>query len=86
MRKTTFFITLITVILIIGCNQKTNKPVKEKKQETRQNPVITRIAELKAAGYEIIDYHAHLKGGLSMEELLEPPTMGVALRGHLIRE
>jgi len=59
------------MILIIGCNQKTNKPVKEKKQETRQNPVIKRIAELKAAGYEIVDYHAHLKGGLSMEELLD---------------
>lgn len=71
MRKTTFFITLITVILIIGCNQKTNNPIKEKKQETRQNPVIKRIAELKAAGYEIVDYHAHLKGGLSMEELLD---------------
>jgi len=33
--------------------------------------MIKKIAELKAAGYEIVDYHGHLKGGLTMEELLE---------------
>ncbi len=31
---------------------------------------IQRIAALKAKGYDIIDYHAHLKGGLSMEDIL----------------
>jgi len=71
MRKTSFFISLITAFLIFGCNPKAKKSVKEKKQEITQNPVIKRIAELKAKGYEIVDYHAHLKGGLTMEELLE---------------
>ena len=72
MRKTTLFISFITAFLIFGCNQKTKKSVKEENnQETHQSPVIKRIAELKAKGYEIVDYHAHLKGGLTMEELLD---------------
>jgi len=72
MRKTTLFISFITAFLIFGCNQKTKKSVKdENKQETPQSSVIKRIAELKAKGYEIVDYHAHLKGGLAMEELLD---------------
>ena len=29
------------------------------------------IAELNRAGFPVIDYHAHLKGGLTMEQLLE---------------
>lgn len=33
--------------------------------------MVQKIAQLKAAGYEIVDYHGHLKGGLTMEELLE---------------
>ena len=31
---------------------------------------IEKIADLKSQGYEIVDYHGHLKGGLTMEELL----------------
>lgn len=32
---------------------------------------IDRIKSLKTKGYDIIDYHAHLKGGLTMEDLLK---------------
>ena len=38
--------------------------------DAEEGAVIQKIAELKAAGYEIVDYHAHLKGGLTMDELL----------------
>lgn len=31
---------------------------------------VQRIADLKDQGYEIIDYHAHLKGGLTPEDIL----------------
>ncbi|MCB8995620.1 MAG: hypothetical protein H6538_08425 [Bacteroidales bacterium] len=33
--------------------------------------LIQRIDSLNKAGYDITDYHAHLKGGLTIEELLE---------------
>ena len=70
MKKTTLIISFITVCLVIGCKPNAKKAETEQKQETPQSPVIKRIAELKAAGYDIVDYHAHLKGGLTMEELL----------------
>lgn len=34
------------------------------------DPVTDKIAGLKAKGFPIVDYHAHLKGGLTLEELL----------------
>ena len=71
MKKITLIITFVIAYLIIGCNPKTEKDATEEKQETPQNSMIKKIAELKAAGYEIVDYHGHLKGGLTMEELLE---------------
>jgi len=71
MKKTTLFIAFISVCLIFGCTPKTEKATTEEKQEIPENPIIKKIAELKAAGYEIVDYHGHLKGGLTMEELLE---------------
>ncbi len=71
MKKTTLIISFITVCLVIGCKPNAKKAETEQKQETPQSPVIKRIAELKAAGYDIVDYHAHLKGGLTMEELLD---------------
>ncbi|MBN2347614.1 MAG: hypothetical protein JXJ22_02185 [Bacteroidales bacterium] len=40
------------------------------KQENSEY-LIQKIDSLKKAGYEIIDYHAHLKGGLTIEDLLE---------------
>ena len=70
MKKTTLNIAIIIAFLIIGCKPKAKKAETEQKQETVISPVIQKIAMLKADGYEIVDYHAHLKGGLTMEELL----------------
>jgi len=70
MKKSTLFIASIIVFLILGCNT-TSKKTTTSNQELPQNPIIQKIAELKASGYKIVDYHAHLKGGLTMEELLE---------------
>ena len=71
MKKTTLIIALVTASLIIGCKPNSKKNDTEQEPETVENPIITKIAKLKAAGYDIVDYHAHLKGGLTMEELLE---------------
>jgi hypothetical protein len=71
MKITTLFIASLTSLLIFSCNYKTDKAVKTAQQETSQSPLIQKIAKLKEAGYEIFDYHAHLKGGLTMEELLD---------------
>lgn len=71
MKRSCFFITLISVAFLYGCNPKAEKKEISEETETSENPIIKKIAELKSAGYQIIDYHAHLKGGLTMEELLE---------------
>ena len=71
MKITTLFIAFLTAFLIFSCNCKTDKATKAAQPETSQSPVIQKIAELKATGFEIVDYHAHLKGGLTMEELLD---------------
>ncbi len=88
MRKITIFISIVITILIFGCNSKPEKAIKEQKQETSQSPMIKKIAELKKAGYEIVDYHGHLKGGLTMEELLDHSkktgiTYGVAFNAGI---
>jgi len=70
MKNTIFFITFTIVFLLVGCNSKTEKVVSKEKQKTSKSSMINKITELKAAGYEIVDYHAHLKGGLTMKELL----------------
>jgi len=57
------FSLLILVILLPGCNS----PEPKNQGDTR----ISKIDSLTKAGYEIIDLHAHLKGGLTMEQLLE---------------
>ncbi len=57
------FAPIFFLILIYGCNN----PVSETQKDTR----IKKIDSLKQAGFEIIDLHAHLKGGLTMEQLLE---------------
>lgn len=71
MKKTILFIAFVSACLILGCNSKTEKAATKEKQENPQSSIIKKIAELKAAGYEIVDYHGHLKGGLTMEELLD---------------
>jgi len=57
------FAPILFLILVYGCNN----PVSETQKDSR----IKKIDSLKQAGYEIIDLHAHLKGGLTMEQLLE---------------
>ena len=57
------FVPIFLLVLVSGCNN----PVSETQKDAR----IQKIDSLKQAGYEIIDLHAHLKGGLTMEQLLE---------------
>ncbi|MGB5667803.1 MAG: hypothetical protein WBM53_13220 [Maribacter sp.] len=71
MKKTTLIIVLVTASLLIGCKPNSKKTDTEQEPETVENPIIKKIAKLRAAGYDIVDYHAHLKGGLTMEELLD---------------
>lgn len=71
MKKTALIISFVTICLVIGCKPNAKKAETEQKQETPQSSIINKIAGLKAAGYDIVDYHAHLKGGLTMEELLD---------------
>jgi len=67
MKKLNFFILMAVAALAIACSPKSEK----KNQGSTENPMIQKIAELKAEGYDIVDYHGHLKGGLTMEQLLE---------------
>ena len=71
MKKTALIISFVTACLVIGCKPNAKKSETEQKQETPQSSIIKKIAVLKVAGYDIVDYHAHLKGGLTMEELLD---------------
>ena len=71
MNKTSLFIAVILACLLSSCKPKIEKSTTQIQEDTTHSPIIQKIAELKAAGYEIVDYHAHLKGGLTMEELLE---------------
>ena len=65
---------VLVAVIIIGlssaCKSKDKRTTSEEQQQESQNPVIERIATLKKAGFEIVDYHSHLKGGLTMEDLL----------------
>jgi len=71
MKKYTFFIFLVGIILMLGCQSKKEAQSEAQSSSATQNPIIQKIAELKAGGYDIVDYHGHLKGGLTMEQLLE---------------
>jgi hypothetical protein len=70
MNKYTFFSAFLILSIIFGCQPKSEKQATEDAAMASKNPMIQKIAELKAAGYEIVDYHGHLKGGLTMEQLL----------------
>ena len=50
------------LITITACNQSNNKQ--------GEDPRLAKIDSLKHAGFDIIDLHAHLKGGLTIEGLL----------------
>ena len=62
---------VISTFLIFSCKTKYDKEKLIENQETNVSSAIKKIAGLKASGYDIVDYHAHLKGGLTMEELLD---------------
>lgn len=71
MNKISILIALVSISLIFACDPKKENNTDETSEQVVENPMIKKIADLKAEGYEIVDYHAHLKGGLTMEELLE---------------
>ena len=56
--------SLIIAIAVLGCSTQTNET------EATSSTIIEKIADLKSQGYEIVGYHGHLKGGLTMEQLL----------------
>ena len=62
---------ILFVFLISGCKSKSNSESVQIEPQSIQQKTIIKIAQLKEKGYDITDYHAHLKGGLTMEELLE---------------
>ena len=71
MKKITIFIAFVFVCILLSCNLNTKKESTKEMPVSNESQMIKKIAELKDAGYEIFDYHAHLKGGLTMEELLD---------------
>ena len=64
------FIAFAIIGLSSACHSKNKKTTVGNEQQMAQNPTVERIAELKKSGYDIVDYHGHLKGGLTMEELV----------------
>jgi len=65
---------MISLVWLVGCHTKKEKEITNAVPNTgeiSQNQIIKKIAQLKERGYEIVDYHGHLKGGLTMEQLLE---------------
>ncbi|MBT8394363.1 MAG: hypothetical protein KJN66_05870 [Bacteroidia bacterium] len=62
---------VISLFVLFGCKTKSEKEKLNENQDTNTSEVIKKITELKETGYDIVDYHAHLKGGLTMEELLD---------------
>ena len=70
MGKSLVFIAFIILGLSSACHSKNKKTTVGNEQQMAQNPTVERIAELKKSGYDIVDYHGHLKGGLTMEELV----------------
>ncbi len=71
MKNPLLYFVILSFLLLTGCAEKDKKNKTTEKKMTHEEVMIKKIADLKAAGYEIYDYHAHLKGGLTMEELLE---------------
>jgi hypothetical protein len=77
------YLYLSSLLLFIVCS--CNSP---KINTSPEDILIQRIDSLNKAGFEITDYHAHLKGGLTMEQLLEHSVKtgikyGVAVNGGL---
>lgn len=80
--KNYHFLLLSTLILFsVSCKS-------PEKKLSREEILIQRIDSLNKLGYNITDYHAHLKGGLTMEQVLEHSAKtgikyGVAVNGGL---
>ena len=70
MKKTSLLHLVFIICFLFGCKQKNENLINNNTKETPENSIIKKIAELKVNGYDIVDYHAHLKGGLTIEELL----------------
>lgn len=64
------FIIFLFTISFISC-QPTSKKIEKTTDKNPKGEILKKIDSLKNLGYEIVDYHAHLKGGLTMEELLD---------------
>lgn len=79
--KTLFPLLILIIFAAVACSS-------PEKKLTREAFLIQKIDSLNKAGFEITDYHAHLKGGLTMEQLLEHSAKtgikyGVAVNGGL---
>ena len=70
MKKASLLHLVFIICFLFGCKQKNENLINNNTKETPENSIIKKIAELKVNGYDIVDYHAHLKGGLTIEELL----------------
>ena len=66
----TLSISLLFAFLLYSCTSKTEKQ-DQTEELSHEEFLIKKIDSLKQAGYDMVDYHAHLKGGLTMEQLLE---------------
>ena len=71
MRNYLLSIPITFFYILVGCSSGNKVTENKIKDPAIQGSSFQRISELKAAGYDIVDYHAHLKGGLTMEELLD---------------
>ncbi len=76
-----FILLILPAILVFATS--CNSPEKKLSPE---EILIQRIDSLNKAGFDITDYHAHLKGGLTMEQVLEHSAKtgikyGVAVNG-----
>ncbi len=79
--KTAVFLSFI-LLFLTSCNSATDQKIRHQKE------LVERIDSLNKAGYEITDYHAHLKGGLTIQQLLEHSEItgikyGVAVNGGI---
>jgi hypothetical protein len=80
MPKYTLLLSSLILIITVSCNNEIDQKINHNRM------LIRRIDSLNRAGYEITDYHAHLKGGLTMDQVLEHSELtgikyGVAVNG-----
>lgn len=81
MKNYHFLLLSVLILFAVSCKS-------PEKKLSREEILIHRIDSLNKLGYNITDYHAHLKGGLTMEQVLEHSAKtgikyGVAVNGGL---